>query len=83
MKYILTIDEGDDGIPVFRSLSMHTLEEMEAGYPNTPAAELGDFLQAAADVWLKTRDMDQSQALQFVQSLTASEFHTRSNPSIH
>lgn len=71
---IISIDDQPDG-----SLSIKTLAHpAQIGQPltQTPATELGDFLQKAIDVWHGTREMDMPDAVAFVQSVV-------SNPTIN
>lgn len=68
MHVIISIDDQADG-----SVSVKTLAHpaiIGDAPQQTPATQLGDFLQKAIAVWHETQHMDMPEALAFVQSVT-------------
>ncbi|WP_333873097.1 hypothetical protein [Methylobacter sp.] len=70
MHVIISIDDQENG-----EISVKTLVHpawLTGEYKETPATELGDFLQAAIDAWRDTLHMDKQQLQLYLQAMTSS-----------
>lgn len=73
MHVIISIDDQADG-----DISVKTLVHpawIGGESIKTPATELGDFLQAAIDLWRDTLHMDKQQLQLYLQALTSPAPH--------
>lgn len=74
MHVIISIDDLPDGEISVKTLVHPALVDDDAP-AKTPAVELGDFLQAAIDLWRDTLTMDEQQLQIYLQTLFRSTPH--------